>query len=68
MFQNQSTMTNQTIPPLPPIDTKPIIEHGESPTAIILAIAILISIVVGSITELARAILIAILRQTKPPY
>ncbi len=67
MFQNQSTMTNQTIPPLSPIDTKPIIEHGESPTAIILAIAILISIVVGSITELARTILIAILRQTKPP-
>ncbi|MGB3787968.1 MAG: hypothetical protein WA949_08155 [Phormidesmis sp.] len=60
-------MTNQTIPPISPIDTKPIIEHGESPTAIILAIAILISIVIGSITGLVRAILIVIPRQTKPP-
>jgi len=55
------------IPPIAPIDSKPIIEHGESPTAIILAIAILISMVVGSITELVRVIVIAILRQAKLP-
>jgi len=67
MSQNQLTTTSRMIPPIAPIDSKPIIEHGESPTAIILAIAILISMVVGSITELVRVIVIAILRQAKLP-
>ncbi|MBU7581959.1 MAG: hypothetical protein KAF91_03465 [Nostoc sp. TH1S01] len=67
MSQNQMTTTSQTISPVAPIDAKPIIENGESPTAIILAIAILISMLIGSITGLIRVILIAIFRKTKYP-
>jgi len=47
-FQMQSTQ--QTVPPIA-IDPQPLIEHGESPTAVILAITILVSV---------------ILRQTRP--
>lgn len=65
MSQNQLTTTSQTIQSIAPIDSKPIIEHGESPTAIILAIAILISILISSMTGLVRVIMIVIIRQTK---
>jgi len=64
--QQPSMPTSQTVSPIPSIDPKPIVEHGESPTAIILAIAILISTLVGSITGLVRVIVVVILRQTKP--
>jgi hypothetical protein len=50
MSQTQPTITNQTIPPIAPIDPTTIVENGESPTAIILAIAILIAILFGSVT------------------
>ncbi|MBW4541589.1 MAG: hypothetical protein KME43_20950 [Myxacorys chilensis ATA2-1-KO14] len=66
MSQNQLTTANQSIPPISPIDPTLIIEHGESPTAIILSIAILISILVGSITGLVRVVMLMILRQSKP--
>ncbi len=65
MSQTQPTTTNQTIPPIVPIDPTPIVENGESPTAIILAIAILLAILLGSMTGLVRVIVVAILRQTK---
>ncbi len=64
MSQTQPTTTNQTIPPISPIDPTPIVENGESPTAIILAIAILIAILLGAVTGLVRVIVIE--RQTKP--
>ena len=63
--QQLPKIANQAVPSVTPIDPKPIVEQGESPTAIILAIAMLISILVGSITELVRVIVIVILRQTK---
>lgn len=66
MSQQQPIFTQQSVPAVAPIDPKPIVEQGESPTAIILAIAILISTLVGSITGLVRVIVIVILRQTKP--
>ncbi len=64
MSQTQPTITNQTIPPIAPIDPTPIVENGESPTAIILAIAILIAILFGSVTGLVQVIVIV--RQAKP--
>ena len=42
-----------------PIDPQPIVEHGESPTAIILAIAILISMLFSGITGLVRIIVMS---------
>jgi len=63
-FQSQPITTNQTIPPIAPIDPTTIVENGESPTAIIFAIAILIAILLGAVTGLVRVIVIG--RQTKP--
>lgn len=57
MAQIQS-ITNQNTVPMPPIDTQQIVEHGESPTAIILAIAILSSTLISGITGLVRVILV----------
>lgn len=67
MSKTNVTTTSPTITPITSIDAKPMIENGNSPTAIILAITILISILVGSITGLVRVVIIAILRQTKLP-
>ena len=61
MEQQQTLTTNQSIPAIAPIDPKPIVEHGESPTAIILAIAILIAILFGSMTGLVGVVLMMIL-------
>jgi len=61
--QSQPITTNQTIPPIAPIDPKTIVENGDSPTAIILAIAILIAILLGSVTGLVQVIVTG--RQTK---
>jgi hypothetical protein len=66
MSQNQPTTTSQPISPIAPIDPQLIVEHGESTTAIILAIAILISILLGSLTGIVRVVVVLILRQTKP--
>ncbi|HEY9797172.1 MAG TPA: hypothetical protein V6D30_16135 [Leptolyngbyaceae cyanobacterium] len=63
MSQAQPTTTNQTLPPIAPIDPTTIVENGESPTAIILAIAILIAILLGSVTGLVQVIVTG--RQTK---
>ncbi len=41
------------------IDITPLVQHGESPTAIILAIAILLSFLFTGITGLVRIILIS---------
>ena len=65
-MSSELTNTSQTLPPIAPIDPTVIVEHGESPTAIILAIAILIAILLGSLTGLVRVVVILILRQTKP--
>jgi type III secretory pathway component EscT len=67
MSQTYLTNTHPTISPIIEIDTKPLIENGQSPTSIILAIAILIFLSVGSITELVRVIVVSVVRQTKPP-
>jgi hypothetical protein len=58
-MNNQPTSTHQGIPMIAPIDPQPIVEHGESPTAIILAIAILISMLFSGITGLVRIIVMS---------
>jgi hypothetical protein len=55
---HQQTLNDQTTLPVSSIDLKPIVEHGESPTAIILAIAFLLTTLFGSVTKLIQAILI----------
>lgn len=65
MTQQFST-TQQTVSQIAPIDPQPLIEQSTEPVSIILAIAILISILISSITGLVRVIVIVILRQTKP--
>ncbi|NJR73547.1 MAG: hypothetical protein HC773_07375 [Scytonema sp. CRU_2_7] len=66
MFHKQPlTMTNQTIPPITSINPTSVVEHGNSPTAIILAVAILIAVFLSSMTGLVRVIMILILQQTK---
>jgi hypothetical protein len=67
MSQTQSTTTNQTTTTttITPIDTKLIVENGESPTAIILAVAILISVLFHSMTGFAKVIVMAVFRQKK---
>jgi hypothetical protein len=47
----------QPTQPINPIDPQTIIKHGDSPTAIILAIAILLAILFQSMTELLAVIL-----------
>lgn len=61
----QLSITDQTTPPIAPVDPTPIITHGDSPTAIILAVAILISILLKSVTGLIRVIGIVMLHQSK---
>jgi len=58
-YQHSSNSANQSVPSIVPIDIEPIVEHGESPTAIILAIAILSSTLISGITGLVRVILMA---------
>jgi hypothetical protein len=57
MTQQQSTSIQHGVSPIVPIDSKAIVEHGESPTAIILAISILLSITIGSVTGLVQVIM-----------
>jgi hypothetical protein len=57
MNQQQSTLTYPASSQIAPIDPTPIIQ-SESPTEVILAIAILISILVSGITGLVRVILV----------
>jgi hypothetical protein len=56
MNSQQSTSTQQTVPS---IDPYPLIEHGAEPVSIILAIAVLISILIGSMTGLVRVMMLA---------
>ena len=56
MEQNTITST-ETISPILPIEPKFIIEHGESPTAIILATTVLLSITLSSVKDLLKVIL-----------
>lgn len=57
MVQNQSSTTNQSALPVAPINPA-LIAQSESPTAVILAIAILISVLVGGITSLVRVVIV----------
>jgi hypothetical protein len=59
MNQQQPTSIQHTVPSSVPIDIQPIVEHGESPTAIILSIAILSSTLISGITGLVRVILMS---------
>lgn len=65
MSQNQPTTTSQPISPIAPIDPQLIVEHGESATTIILSIAVLISVLVRSLTGLVRVIAITLLHQKR---
>jgi len=56
--QQQNSMTTLQSIPVSTIDTKPIVENGNSPTAVILAVAILLAIVFGSVTALVQVILL----------
>jgi hypothetical protein len=58
MNQQQTPLTHQTTSQITPIDPTPIVQ-SESPTAVILAIAILISILTTGITGLVRVIVMA---------
>jgi hypothetical protein len=51
--QPKINMTNQ----VSQLDPKMIVEHGESPTSVILAIAILLSVILSSFTWLIYVIL-----------
>lgn len=62
---SQQPISTQPTSSLVPIDPTPIIQHGESPTAIILAVAILIAILFNSLSGLVRMIVILVLRQKK---
>jgi hypothetical protein len=55
-MNQQPTLTHQATSQIAPIDPTPIIQ-SESPTAVILAIAILISTLIGGITKLVRVIM-----------
>lgn len=55
-MSTSQTSTNQSIQS---IDITPIVQHGNSPTAIILAIAILLSFLFTGLTGLVRVILIS---------
>ena len=57
-LQKKTTTTNSNIL-IESIDTKPIIENGESPTAIILSIAILLVLVFSSLTVMILTILVS---------
>jgi hypothetical protein len=57
MNQQQPMSAQQNISQIAPIDPTPIIQ-SESPTAVILAIAILISILISGITGLVRVIVV----------
>ncbi|GEM_PF-3713333 len=54
--QLQPTSTQQTVPPIVSLDPALIVK-SDSPTAVILAIAILISMLIGGITGLARVMM-----------
>ena len=49
--------TQPTNPPVTPLNTDTVIKHGESPTAIILAIAILLIFFFSGLTGLIQVIL-----------
>jgi hypothetical protein len=57
MNQQQLTLTHQTASQIAPIDPTPIVQ-SESPTAVILAIAILLSILISGITGLVRVLVL----------
>jgi uncharacterized membrane protein len=55
MNQEQLTSTQPTVTPVIPIDPTPIIQ-SESPSAVILAISILISVLLSSLTGLIKVL------------
>ena len=56
-MNNVQLQPTQPINPIDPIDPQTIIKHGDSPTAIILAIATLLAILFQSMTGLLVVIL-----------
>ena len=58
-FDLEESATSQSATtPIAPIDPLPIIEHGDSPTAIILAIAILLVSLLSSVTSLMQVLML----------
>lgn len=54
---NEKIIQTQPVNPVTTIDTDTVIKHGESPTAIILAIAILLTFFFSGLTGLIQVIL-----------
>lgn len=57
-MNQQPTTTSQPIASIAPIDPEPIAQ-SETPTAVILAVAVLLCLSIGSITQLVQVILTA---------
>jgi hypothetical protein len=55
--EHEKAKVTTTAAQITTIDTKPIIEHGESPASVILSIAILLSVLFGGLTWLVYVIL-----------
>ena len=66
MPQEQVT-THQPMLPGASTEFSPIIEHGESSTALILALSIFTSILVRSVTRFTQIVLLVVMRTSKPP-
>ena len=65
MQPQQTTTVSQATPPIAPINPETVMEHGESPTAIILAVTILITTLMGSVTNLVQVMIRGIAQHSK---
>jgi hypothetical protein len=63
--QPQPTTTSQTTPTITPIDSSALIEHGNSPTAIIITLTFLIAVLFTSMTALIRVLLLVVMHLPK---
>jgi hypothetical protein len=66
MQPQQTTAASQTVQPIPPINPETVMKHGESPTAIILAVTILITTLMGSTTTLVQIMIRGMAQRSKP--
>jgi predicted transposase YdaD len=65
MQLQQTTNANQATPPITPINPETVMEHSESPTAIILAVTILITTLMGSVTNLVQVMIRGMAQHSK---
>jgi len=65
-MQLQQTNTSSQMPhPISAINPETVLKHGESPTAIILAVTILITTLMGSVTTLVQIMLRGMSQRSK---